>query len=267
MSFSRPKLTTARSLQGLLLASLLVPLVVFLVAAFESKRELYHDAERNIQRRTAILYEHAAKVLQAQQLVIEQAQDRIRGLSWDEIRTSDAVWNDLKRLAEEVQHVDAIFIIDPSGKAALTTRARPSPTVDFSDRDYFASQRDSEVSPYLSARYIGKISKRPIFNLTMRRAAAQGFDGVVGISAFIEYFERVYSTVAEARDGAFVSLERADGQVLASYPPAGATPQAVLPTGSRADGVVYFTDPQTEVSRIVGYRKLPGFPAYIAYGL
>lgn len=261
-----PKLTTARSLRGLLLASILVPIAVFIVAAWESKRELYHDAERNIQRRTAILFEHAAKVLQAQQLVIEQAQDRIKGLSWEQIRTSDAVWTDLKRLAGDVQHVDAIFVIDPSGKAALTTRARPSPAVDFSDRDYFVAQRQSETSPYLSARYIGKISRRPIFNVSVRRADAQGFDGVVGVSAFIEYFERVYATLAEARDGAFVSLERADGQVLASYPPVGATPQPVVPPAA-ADGLVYSTDPQTEVSRIVAYRKLPGFPAYIAYGL
>jgi two-component system, NtrC family, sensor kinase len=266
-----PDLKLVRFLRGLLVASVLVPLTVFGVVAWESHRELYTAAERLIHRQTAILFEHAAKVLQAQKLVIEQVNDRVRDLSWEEIRTSDQVWNDLRRLAGEVQHIDSIFIVDPQGRSALTTRTRPSPEVDFSDRDYFVAQQQVRDAPFLSGRYTGKISGRPIFNMSMRReTGAPKFDGVVGVSAFIDYFERLYATVAEPKEGAFVSLEQTNGQALASYPGVDGFRPSVLHSlrgKENAEGLTYVGAANADPPRIIGYRKLPDFPAYIVFGM
>src|SRR5829696_1798287 len=89
LSISRmPDLKLVRLLRGVFAASILIPLALFAIVAWEGHREIYRDAERAILRQTAILYEHASKVLQAQELVIEQANDRIRGLPWAEIRSS-----------------------------------------------------------------------------------------------------------------------------------------------------------------------------------
>jgi len=156
-----PDLKLVRVLRGVFAASILIPLALFAMVAWERHREIYRDAERTILRQTAILYEHASKVLQAQELVIEQANDRIGGLSWAEIRSSAQVWNDLKRLAEQVQHVDAIFIVDPKGQSALTTRAHPSPQVDFSDRDYFLLRRRAMEEHFSAGAIWAKSARGP----------------------------------------------------------------------------------------------------------
>jgi two-component system, NtrC family, sensor kinase len=263
-----PDLKLVRVLRGVFAASILIPLALFAMVAWERHREIYRDAERTILRQTAILYEHASKVLQAQELVIEQANDRIGGLSWAEIRSSAQVWNDLKRLAEQVQHVDAIFIVDPQGQSALTTRAHPSPQVDFSDRDYFLAQKAGNGGAFLSGRYLGKISARPIFNVSMRRETpGNTFDGVVGVSAFVDYFERLYGTVAEPRDGAFVSLEKSNGQVLASFPPGAKAAMPLVQGANQDEGLAYVTDTTTNASFVLARRKLPGFPAYVVFGM
>jgi len=269
LSISRmPDLKLVRLLRGVFAASILIPLALFAIVAWEGHREIYRDAERAILRQTAILYEHASKVLQAQELVIEQANDRIRGLPWAEIRSSAQVWSDLKRLAEQVQHVDSIFIVDAQGRSALTTRAHPSPEVDFSDRDYFLAQKAGAEGAFLSGRYVGKISGRPIFNVSMRRETpGNTFDGVVGVSAFIDYFERLYGSVAEPRDGAFVSLEKENGQVLASFPSAAKAAMPLIQRTSEDEGLAYVTDRISNTSFVLARRKLPGFPAYVVFGM
>jgi two-component system, NtrC family, sensor kinase len=266
-----PELKLVRLLRGLLAASILVPFALFAIVAWESHRELYNDTEQVLRRRNAILYEHAAKVLQAQKLVIEQVNERIRDLSWQEIKTSEQLWNDLRRLVGEVQHIDSIFIVDPQGRSALTTRARPSPEVDFSDRDYFVAQQRVSGETFLGGRYVGKISGRPIFNMSMRReTTGTQFNGVVGVSAQIDYFDRVYATLAEAQAGAFISLEQPDGRVLASYPPTNESRLSIvrpLEAERNLQGLAYVGAADGAPSRIIAYRKIPEFPAYIVSGI
>ena len=103
--------------------------------------------------------------------------------------------------------------------SALTTRAFPSPVVDFSDRYYFMAQRDGNGGAYVSASYIGKISRRRIFNQSIARASEQlGFEGVIGISAYVEDLEAFYAAIARPEDNAMIALLRTDGQALAGYP-------------------------------------------------
>ena len=142
--------------------------------------------------------------------------------------------------------------------------------MDFSDRDYFVAQQRGSGEPFLSGRYVGKISGRPIFNMSMRRETrGTEFDGVVGVSALIDYFDRVYATLAEAQAGAFISLEQVNGQVLASYPPTNESRLSVLPPGAarQPQGLAYVGAADGTPSRIVAYRKLPDFPAYIVSGI
>src|SRR5689334_16445103 len=197
MKPAAPALRATGPLRAMLVAALVVPALLFAVGACESRTLRYREAEQKVRQQSVLLYEHAQQVMQGQELVLEQVNQRLQGLSWDEIRSSRPLWEDLRRLVGQVSQVDAIFVLDRDGRGALTTRTFPSPPVDFSDRDYFVAQRNQDTGTYLSSAYIGKISHRRIFNLSVRRDAPDGvFDGVVGLSVFIEYFEHFYGLAA-----------------------------------------------------------------------
>ena len=257
------------SLQMIFAASVLVPIGLFALGAWQSHRQLYAQAERDVRRQAVVLKEHASKVLKANEVVMEQVNQRVRGLSWDEIKTSRQLWDDLKQIDNDLPQIDSIFLVAPDGVSALTTRVFPSPPVDFSDRDYFLAQRDGRQDAYVSAAYVGKISRRRIFNQSIARdSGAAGFDGVIGISAYVEDFESFYAAVARPEENAFVALLRADGQVLARYPASTAPAQdlasALPPSG--ADQTTAYTSAEAGASRrLVGFAKAPDFDVYVAY--
>jgi two-component system NtrC family sensor kinase len=241
--------------------AVLGPVALFAIGAWQSHAQLYEQAEETAQRQAAGFAEHAEKTLQSAELVIEQASQRISGLSWDEIRTSRPLWDDLSRLDRQVPEVDAIFIIDPKGINALTTRVFPSPAVDFSHRDYFKAQFHDDVGTYLGASVTGLISHHTIFNMSVRRQSAAGrFDGVVGIS-ISDYFEKFYGR--DLMPGGFaVSLVRDSGQILAQYPPGPAARAEPIPASP--SGLFTDADSASGGQRIVAFQRLASYPAYVA---
>src|SRR3954469_109590 len=125
------------SLQLLLVASVLVPMALFSLGAWESHDQLYASAESKIVRQVASLNEHTDKVLETQELLLEQAHHLIRGEAWPEIRNSRRLWEALRKLVNEVPQVDALFLVEPDGSLALTTREFPTPVTNLHERDYF----------------------------------------------------------------------------------------------------------------------------------
>ncbi|HTY67768.1 MAG TPA: ATP-binding protein [Alphaproteobacteria bacterium] len=247
---------------GFLLAgAVLGPVALFAVGAWQSHAQLYEQAEETAKRQAAGFAEHAEKTLQSAELVIEQANQRISGLSWDEIRTSRPLWEDLSRLDKQVPEVDAIFVVDAKGIGALTTRVFPSPPVDFSQRDYFKAQLRDGLGTYLGGSVTGLISHHAIFNMSVRRqSAAGGFDGVVGVS-ISDYFERFYGRDLMP-DGFAVSLVHDSGEILAQYPPGQAARAEPIPPSP--SGLFTDADPASGGQRIVAFQRLASYPAYVA---
>jgi len=261
-----PAPTTLWPLRAVLAGAVVGPLALFVLGAWQTRVQLYDQAEENIRRQTALLEEHAEQTLQSVQLVIEQANQRIFGMSWDQIRTSKPLWDDLTRLVRQGAEVDAIFILDRAGQGALTTRAFPSPGVDFSQRDYFIAQRDQDAGAFLSDAYMGLISRHPIFNMSMRRRTSTGeFDGVVGVS-LSGYFEKYYGSVVLPGDGAAVRLVRSDGEVLASFPPSQGPLDAPAAALTGTDGIFHSAS-GGRGGRLVGYKYLDFVPAYVTFSL
>lgn len=260
------------SLQILVAASIVVPLGLFALGGWQSHRQLYAQAEQEVGRQTMVLKEHAHKVLKANQVVMEQVNQRVHDLSWDEIRSSRKLWDDLRQIDSEFQQVDSIFLVDPQGISALTTRAFPSPVVDFSDRDYFVVQRNGNVDAYVSASYVGKISHRRIFNQSIARTSKEpGFNGIIGVSAYVEDLEAFYAVAARPEDKAHIALLRTDGQVLAGYPAAEPADVQKLPDAlfeaNPEEALRYVTMERDGSQRLVSYRKVPDFPILVAYSV
>jgi signal transduction histidine kinase/ActR/RegA family two-component response regulator len=261
--------TPVALLRALLVASLLGPMLVLALAGWQQYRVLFDLAEERSRYISSVLEEHALKSLETIALALRATDARLKGIDWDTMRTSRPLWEEIRNLQQSSDQVGSLFVIDPAGRNPLTTRAFPATDFDFSDRDYFYEQQREDRGVYVSERYSGKISTRPIFNLSIRRSAPNGqFDGVIGSSASVNYFEGFYATAGMPEDRFAIALVRDDGEVLVRYPvPAEAPARFPREQVAQMDGTFTARSPIDGIERLYGAQKLSGYPLTVLYGI
>ena len=261
-------------IRALLVASVVVPIVAFGLFAWHSHKQDVQAAQDRAQRLASVVQEHTLKVFETIGLVLHTADQKLRGASWEQIATSKDLWDDLKKLEQSSEQVGAIFVINRDGFGRFTTRVFPSPLVDFSDRDYYFEQRRANQGLYVGQAYVGKISRDPIFNFSIRRSTPDGsFDGVIGVSAYVRYFEDYYREVGLEEDRFAIALVRDDGNILVRYPSLGGV-SSKIPADSpfmqnlRGErGTFFARSPFNGHDRLYGFMKVRGFPVYAVYGI
>jgi two-component system, NtrC family, sensor kinase len=260
-----------RSLKGLGLAAVLAPGVLFGAYAWASYHQVFRDAESRAAHLAAILQEHALRAFEAVQLALRLADQHLDGLDWETIASSRPLWEELRRIQQFGPQIGSIFVVSPDGDSPLTTRVFPAPQVDFSDRDYFVAHKDKDAGLYLGQAYVGKISDAPIFNFSIRRSGTSGFNGVVGSSLYVPYFQNFYASVGDPRDSFAVALLRQDGDVLVRHPTftvgARFSPAVIEQIRGSEQRTVDAVSPLDGVRRHYAVRKIGQFPAYIAYSI
>jgi Histidine kinase sensor domain len=274
LMFRSPRLLL-KLIHAMLVASVLVPVGAFGLFAWHSYHQTVHNAEDRAQRFATIVQEHTLTVFEIIRLVLGMADERLKGVSWDKISTSKEIWDELRKLEQSSEQIGSIFVVDRNGFGPLTTRAYPSPVVDFSDRDYYFEQRRADQGFYVGQAYTGKISNDPIFNFTIRKTSEDGnFDGVIGISAFVGYFESYYRSIGIPDDNFAIALVKDDGNILVRYPAAKTGSSKIPPDSpfiqnlSKSDrGAFFARSPFNGVDRLYGYEKVRGYPIYAVYGI
>jgi signal transduction histidine kinase/CheY-like chemotaxis protein len=262
-------------IQAMLVASVVVPAGAFSLFAWHSYHQTVHSAQDRAQRFATIVEEHTLTVFETIRLVLGMADERLKGVNWDKISTSKEIWDELRKLEQSSEQIGSIFVVDRNGFGPLTTRAYPSPVVDFSDRDYYFEQRRADQGFYVGQAYTGKISQDPIFNFTIRKTSEDGsFDGVIGVSAFVGYFESYYRSIGIPDDNFAIALVRDDGNILVRYPTASTGSSKIPPDSpfiqnlSKSDrGTFFARSPFNGVDRLYGYEKVRGYPIYAVYGI
>jgi two-component system NtrC family sensor kinase len=260
-------------IRAMLVASLVVPAAVLALFAWDSHHRAVRAAQDRGQRLAAIVQEHSLKVFETIDLVARAADRRLAGASWNDIATSRAIWDDLRKLQQSAEQIGAIFVVDRDGFGPLTTRVFPAPRLDYADRDYFFEQRTADRGLFVGQAYMGRISKDQIFNFSIRKTGPDGaFDGVVGISAYVEYFTNYYRSVGIPSDDFGIALLRDDGNVLVRYPERGGGNKIPSDSGflrnlTADQGTFFARSPFTGVDRLFGYVKVRGYPVYAFYGI
>ena len=261
-------------LKVLLVASVFVPAALFVFFAWHSYSTAIQNAHERSGRFAAVVREHALKVFETIGLTLENVDHRLQGVTWQEIRTSRPLWEQIRQLQQRTPQVGAIFVSSPDGKPGLTTRVFPAPAADFSDRDYFKVQQEQNRGFYIGKAYSGKISGEPIFNFSIRKSSPDGrFDGVVGISAYVSYFGDFYRSIGLEADNFAVALMREDGEVLVRYPvetrpfavPADA--EFLGDMRNAGKGTLTLPSPVDGKTRIAGYAKVGSYPVYAIHGI
>ncbi len=116
--------------------------------------------------------------------------------------------------------LDALTVVDQTGRVLASTRVWPVPFFDFSDRGYFQALKAMTGEPtYLSPPVVGKIAARPTLVLAHRLTNSTGeFLGTVNASSAQAYFSTRLSRIDVGADS-LVSFILDDGTIMAQSPP------------------------------------------------
>jgi signal transduction histidine kinase len=258
---------------ALIAASVLLPIVLYALAAWYSYDETIRRAEQRVERTTRILEEHALKVFESQRLVIEQVNLRLRFMDWSKEADRVDLYNILVKLQDDLDQVSTITVADAQGRMLASGRTYPAnPAISFADRDYFQTlQKGASALPTISNAYLGRQTKIPVFNVAGRIGSGGDFKGVIAVSADVSYFQDFYKSVDPDTDHR-VLLVRTDGAILVSEPK---LPFEHLPPTSKllrdiqtqTSGSYSLHSQLDGVDRIFSFRRIGAYPVVVRFGI
>ncbi len=264
-----------RSTLALLAVSILLPLMLFGLAAGQNRRDVVQAAEHRVERTTRILHEHAMKVFETHQLMLDQINEHLRTIDWSKPAEVEALRGLLVHLSELLPQVADVTITDAAGDVRVSSALRAGEAApNMANRDYFRALKATPSRlPYVSRGAMDRLSGTAIFTMAQRAASSVpgGFDGIVAVSIEQSYFKEFYSQT-EREYSHLVILARTDGSVLASEPmlPAVVTPpRAMFRLKLDAHGSDALVRPAMfdGVSRIFGFEKVGDYPVVIGFGV
>ena len=255
-------------------AAVLVPLALFGLVAWESRTQRFHEAELLVRRTVDVLSEHAQRVLETQALVLDHVNGLTRGMSWQEIASSQDLHRDLRAIDEKLDQVESVWLIGPDARGLASSDFFPAPASSFvPDRDYFVALKERDTGIFIGQPVPGRSQSGLFFNIAQRRSSADGsFDGLIVTSIRPEYFAAFYRALITSPQDS-TSLVREDGVILARGPDPIRQSTALDSSSSFMQAIrqstqgLYQTVSQVDgVERIYGFRKLAPFPVYVTFG-
>src|SRR2546422_11470513 len=118
-----------RLLQLMMVASVVLPLVLFGFAAWLSYRHEQAVADDRIERSLDILHEHTLKVFQTVERAIAEVNEIVRGMTDDAIRSDQLHLHErVKHIVDALPQVRAIFLIDRDGRPLVSSQLRRMPS-------------------------------------------------------------------------------------------------------------------------------------------
>jgi len=268
-----------RLLRLMMVASLVLPALMFAYASWVGYRDTHAVADERIERSLDVMQEQTLKVFETVDRTFAEVDEVVRGMSDDEIRAAQpSLHPRLQLIAQTMPQLQAIVLIGRDGRPlASSALAAVKPDANFADRDYFKAQVDKDAGTYVSdvrtpnLSYVGS----DFFDLSRRLIGRDGaFKGVIAVAVRPAYFEDFYNLIGQA-PGSLFALVREDGSILARYPVRGTERPQRLTPGSPLrtaidhgldHGMFTVTSEVDGVPRRIGFRKLAGYPVYALAG-
>ncbi|MCK2055969.1 EAL domain-containing protein [Methylobacterium sp. 37f] len=265
--------TLAGALLGLVIAASAVLFVMDLHDRAVS------DTEQNLISLTTVLADQADRALQAIELVQEAVIDEVRAAeittpaAFDVHLTTRAMHESLRARTAALPQVNAVTVVDHTGRLRNFTRFWPIPDVNISDRDYFqALASDPALQRFISEPVQNRGNGTWTLYIARKISAPDGnFLGLVLGAVELHYFTGLYSQIAPQPDYV-ISMFRTDGVLLVRHPHwEGAigrgystTGAALIAAQNRAGGVTRTVSPIDAQDRFVATRTLSNYPAILS---
>src|SRR5262245_3157068 len=268
-----------RLLQLMMVASIVLPAVLFGLVSWVNFRHAQEVADERIERSLDILHEHALKVFETVQRAIAEVDEVLRDLSDEEIRAEEQRLNmRFRRIVAAMPQLQGIIVLDRNGRRLAASLNYPVPRdLDLAERSYFKAHAEHDPGTYVSEVLMPHTPAfgTYFFNLSRRRLSPDGsFNGITAVSVLPGYFEEFYARIGRSR-GSLYAMARADGVFLARYPirddpmrNLGMNAPLRQEIAKGLDQSIYTVRSEIdEVGRRIGYRRLAGFPVYVIAGI
>ena len=202
----------------LLCASMLLPALLFALAAWQNHEDVLRENESTLSRTAAVMQEHGRKVMETGDLALGEIDQRIEGQSWAQIAdlgTSEF----LRRLKAPLDQFVSLWVADAEGVIRAGSQPWP-PGSGIGARSFFRDQQQADLGVQVGPLFSGMATRTRSFAIIRRRTTPDGrFDGTIHAAASPAYFASYYAQAAPPIDHAAM-LVRADGMILARDPPA-----------------------------------------------
>ncbi|WP_246733204.1 EAL domain-containing protein [Methylobacterium sp. BTF04] len=271
-----------RSLSLLVLSSVLLAVLIAVSAAafiVDLHDRAIDDSERNLISLSTVLADQADRALQAIELVQEAVIEEIRLAEIvDEEHfiaqiSTLAMHQALKARTSALPQVNAITLVDQTGKLRNFTRYWPIPDVSIADRDYFkAIVADHAMQRIVSQPVENRGDGTWTIYIARKISGPDGkFLGLVLGAVELQYFTKLYRQIAPAPDYV-ISMFRNDGVLLVRHPHRDGTigrgfqraGASLITARGASGGVLRNVSPIDSQDRLIAARSLANYPAILS---
>src|SRR5271170_5940508 len=160
---------TVRVLWLAMAASLLVPLLLFAVASWISKKHIDELTSERLVRSIDIEQEEARTTFLLVNHALDDVSEIVAGMSASDIRGNERLLYDrLRKLVAEIPLAQSIWLYDANGDVLVSTTVQPPPSNNFADRDFIRAHAEKDVGTYYGRVYQPLFGRQPFFTVSRR---------------------------------------------------------------------------------------------------
>ncbi|MEW6254616.1 MAG: EAL domain-containing protein [Pseudomonadota bacterium] len=269
----------SRSTQRLKRLAGLICLVVMVVAgllAYRAGERAISDRKRELENLALTLAGQTERAFQAVDLAQRALLETITSSrvasreQLDALVRGETMHRLMRDKIDALPYVDAVTVIDETGRLLNFSRFWPVPDVQVADRDYFQALRaENAPAVFVSAPVPNRATGTETIYVARRLNAPDGhFLGLLLVALRQSYFDEIFSGIDLGANAAILMF-RSDGTYLAGYPP---SPMAPSSRDTQALAALLSHPPQIgsadpglidSTARIFAARKVAGFPLSI----
>ncbi|KAA0597750.1 two-component sensor histidine kinase [Azospirillum lipoferum] len=273
--FRKPRLEAA--IGWLAACGFLFLAVVTVVVGVQSRQRAVDGAQERARAAVRVLAEHAARLFDAADLLVEYAAQESAGRPWEEVAGSRALWNRLNAQRARLPFLDAVWLNDATGLLRLTTAAFPAPYSNASDREIFLfHQRNAQQGrgidqPHIGPRIIGRVTNKATFLLSRRLSDRDGsFRGIASVTIDPSYLSGFYKELDVPHEPVTILVRAGSLDVLVREPAQAAEPAEPAPLSDTTRRAIQ-AQPDGGVARddtsIVAHRRVDSWPVHVVVRL
>ena len=277
MSESSGRAGAPWALRGLVVASVLLPLLVFAGGGWLAWRGTVREANASLQSALAVSDEQATRVFDTHVLLGGRVNDLLGDLDDDAVIARERELHDrLAAMIAGYSQVTAIVVTGADGRALVATSRFPADhRVSFSDREYFIALRDGDAPFQIGGIVLGRVTRADVFTVAIRRGGdAEAFRRRHPGRRVAELFQQVRQRLVRRRHRLHracccARTARRSPAIPSRRRPRPASATGCWPTSSPSapqGGLVRGISSIDGIERVIAYRRLANYPVYVTIG-
>src|SRR5215475_8811750 len=206
---------SAVMLRRMLAAAVLLPLILFALAAWRDRAAITQRAIDDGAKVSALLHEQAEHLLSGHEIILDVIAERLRDQDWDRLETREGLLRELEAADTRLDDESEILLVDAEGNTRAAIGGSQRTTVlPEADIDCFLALSRNETRTCIGRRHVSARSAHDLFPLSRRLEKDGRFNGIAQVAVSAEFIERLWAS-AMPNPTDVVALFRSDGAILA----------------------------------------------------